>query len=159
MDQRRLQNVLRTKNLTHGVQLSVPLTFLAHFDVFCALLLYRPVAMIFLVQKRKFSFIRAHMPNKPSIEWDKSKVITTNQHYHQCLCLEAWHINSAHAPLNHVDGGLLTDAYLYLVKKRQLISYNRKGLLVAVCRSPLMKALQECGNVGFMNCNFFGYIH
>ena len=63
MDQRRLQNVLRTKNLTHGAQLSVPLMFLAHFDVFCALLLYRPVAMFFLVQKRKFSFIRAHMPN------------------------------------------------------------------------------------------------
>ena len=27
-----------------------------------------------------------------------------------------WHINSAHAPLNCNDGGLLTDAYLHLVK-------------------------------------------
>ena len=25
---------------------------------------------------------------------------------HQHLCLEAWHINSAHAPLNRDDGGL-----------------------------------------------------
>ena len=27
-----------------------------------------------------------------------------------------WHINSTHAPLNRDDGGLLTDAYLHLVK-------------------------------------------
>ena len=41
------------------------------------------------------------------IGWDKSKIITTNRRYHQRLCLEAWHINSAHAPLNRDDGGLL----------------------------------------------------
>ena len=45
------------------------------------------------------------------IEWDKSKIITTNWHYHQRLCLEAWHINSTHAPLNRDDGGLLPEAY------------------------------------------------
>ena len=38
--------------------------------------------------------------------------------YHQHLCLEAWHINSAHAPLNRDDGGLLPDAYLHLVRKK-----------------------------------------
>ena len=38
---------------------------------------------------------------------EKSKIITTNRRYNQCLCLEAWHINSAHAPLNRDDGGLL----------------------------------------------------
>ena len=32
-------------------------------------------------------------------------------------CLEAWHINSAHAPLNRDDGGLLPDAYLHLVNR------------------------------------------
>ena len=37
--------------------------------------------------------------------------------YHQRLCLEAWHINSAHAPLNRDDGGLLPDAYLHLVRR------------------------------------------
>ena len=37
---------------------------------------------------------------------------------HQRLCLEAWHINSAHAPLNRDDGGLLPDAYLHLVRKK-----------------------------------------
>ena len=53
-----------------------------------------------------------------TIGWDKSKIITTNQRYHQCLCLEAWHINSAHAPSNCDDGGLLPDAYLQLVRKK-----------------------------------------
>ena len=38
--------------------------------------------------------------------------------YHQHLCLEAWHINSAHAPLNRDDGGLLPDAYSHLVRKK-----------------------------------------
>ena len=37
------------------------------------------------------------------------------------LCLEAWHINSAHAPLNRDDGGLLPDAYLHLVRKKAVI--------------------------------------
>ena len=53
-----------------------------------------------------------------SIGWDNSKIITTNRRYHQHLCLEAWHINSAHAPLNRDDGGLLPDAYLHLVRKK-----------------------------------------
>ena len=50
--------------------------------------------------------------------WDKFKIITTNRGYHQRLCLEAWHINSAHAPLNRDDGGLFPDAYLHLVRKK-----------------------------------------
>ena len=37
---------------------------------------------------------------------------------HQRLSLEAWHINSAHAPLNRDDGGLLPDAYLHLFIKK-----------------------------------------
>ena len=45
-------------------------------------------------------------------------MITTNWPYHQRLCLEAWHINSALAPLNRDDGGLLPDAYLHLVRKK-----------------------------------------
>ena len=53
-----------------------------------------------------------------SIGWDNSKIITTNRRYHQRLCLDAWHINSAHAPLNRDDGGLLPDAYLHLVRKK-----------------------------------------
>ena len=32
---------------------------------------------------------------------------------------EVWHINSAHAPLNRDDGGLLPDAYLHLVRKKK----------------------------------------
>ena len=79
-----------------------------------------------------------------TIGWDNSKIITTNRRYHQRLCLEAWHINSAHAPLNRDDGGLLPDAYLHLVrKKRPLISDHIKGPLVAAFRSPLMKALER----------------
>ena len=53
-----------------------------------------------------------------TIGWDNSKIITTNRRYHQRLCLEAWHVNSAHAPLNRDDGGLLPDAYLHLVRKK-----------------------------------------
>ena len=52
------------------------------------------------------------------IGWDNSKIITTNRRYHQRLCLETWHINSAHAPLNRDDDGLLSDAYLHLVRKK-----------------------------------------
>ena len=37
--------------------------------------------------------------------------------YHQRRCLEAWHINSAHAPLNRDDGGLLPDVYLHLINR------------------------------------------
>ena len=52
-----------------------------------------------------------------TIGWDNFKIITPNRRY-QRLCLEAWHINSAHAPLNRDDGGLLPDAYLHLVRKK-----------------------------------------
>ena len=41
----------------------------------------------------------------------------------------------------HNNGGLLPDAHLLLVRKRQLISNCIKGPLVAAFRSPLMKAL------------------
>ena len=52
------------------------------------------------------------------VGWNSSKIITPNRRYHQRLCLEARHINSAHAPLNRDDGGLLPDAYLHLVRKK-----------------------------------------
>ena len=77
------------------------------------------------------------------MEWDKSKIITTNRHYHQHLCLEAWHINSAHTPLN-CDGGLLPDTHFTpLQKKEQQISEHIKGPLVTVIRSPLINALNR----------------
>ena len=41
-----------------------------------------------------------------AIAWDNSKIITTNRRYHQRRYLQAWHINSAHAPLNREDSGL-----------------------------------------------------
>ena len=53
-----------------------------------------------------------------TVGWDNSKIITTNRRYHQRLCLEAWYINSAHAPLNRDDGGLIPDTYLHLVRKK-----------------------------------------
>ena len=47
--------------------------------------------------------------------------------------------------VTNYDGGLLPDAYLHLVrkKKRPLISDHIKGPVVAVFRSPLMKALDR----------------
>ena len=53
-----------------------------------------------------------------TIGWDNSKIITANRRYHRRLCLKAWYINSAHAPLNRDDGSLPPDAYLHLVKKK-----------------------------------------
>ena len=53
-----------------------------------------------------------------TIGWENSKIITTNRRCHQRLCLEAWHINSAHAPLNRDDVGFLPDAYLHFLRKR-----------------------------------------
>ena len=44
------------------------------------------------------------------IGWDNSEITTI-------LCLEAWHINSAHALLTRDDSGLLPNAYLHLVRK------------------------------------------
>ena len=55
---------------------------------------------------------------KHSIAWGDSKIVTTNQRYHQRRCLEAWHINRTMNALNRDDGGLLPEAYLHLVNRR-----------------------------------------
>ena len=74
---------------------------------------------VFFCKKEKNSALSEHTClTNHTIGWDNSKIITTNRRYHQRLCLEAWHINSAHAPLNRDDGGLLPDAYLHLVRKK-----------------------------------------
>ena len=77
-----------------------------------------------------------------TIGWDKSKILTTNRRYHQRLCLEAWYINCAHAPLNRDDVGLLLTSIYTSSGKRQLISDRIRGPLIAAFRSPLMKALE-----------------
>ena len=71
----------------------------------------------FLLQKRKFSFIGAHIPNEPYNWGDNSKIITTNRRYHQRLCLEAWHINSTCAPLMMMAAYFLTPIYTLSEKK------------------------------------------
>ena len=43
---------------------------------------------------------------------------TYQENFEWRLCLEAWHINPAHAPVNHDDGGLLPDTYLHHVRKK-----------------------------------------
>lgn len=73
--------------------------------------------------------------------------MTTNRRYHKRLCLEAWNINSTHAPLNRNNGGLLLDAYVHHVRKKgQLIrvtSEHTREPLVAAIRSLLMKPLNR----------------
>ncbi|CAH3141251.1 unnamed protein product, partial [Porites lobata] len=60
-----------------------------------------------------------------TIAWDNSKIITTKRRYHlnisphQRLCLQGRHINSALAPLNRDDGGLLLNIYLHLIKRKR----------------------------------------
>ena len=102
---------------------------------------------VFFCKKENSALLEHTCPTNYTIGWDKSKIITTNWHYHQPLCLEAWHINSTHAPLNCDDGSLLPDAYLISLGKRQLNSDCVKGPLVVVFRSPLMKALDRSGKM------------
>ena len=53
-----------------------------------------------------------------TIAWDNSKIINTNSHYHQHLCLEAWHFNFTHVPLNpDYDGLHLKSIYISLEEK------------------------------------------
>ena len=73
---------------------------------------------VFLCKKENSALSEHTCLTNHTIGWDNSKIITTNRRYHQRLCLEAWHINSAHAPLNRDDGGLLLDTYLHLVRKK-----------------------------------------
>ena len=54
--------------------------------------------------------------------------------------MEAWHFNSAHAPLNRYDGGLLPEAYLHLFFWF-CESINMGPVLQG---SPLMKTLDRC---------------
>ena len=86
--------------------------------------------VVFFCKKENSALLEHTCPTNYTIGWDKSKIITTNWHYHQYLCLEAWHINSIHAPLNCDDGSLLPDAYLTSLGKRQLNSDCVKGPLV-----------------------------
>ena len=73
---------------------------------------------VFFCKKENSALFELICLTNHTIGWDKSKIITTNWRYHQRICLEAWHINSAHAPLNRDDGGLLPDAYLHLIRKK-----------------------------------------
>ena len=72
---------------------------------------------VFLCKKENSALSEHICLTNHAIGWDNSKIISTNWRYRQRLCLETWHINTAHAPLNRDDGGLLPDAYLHLVRK------------------------------------------
>ena len=84
--------------------------------------------------KKRFSFAKKE---NSALSEHTCPTNYTIRRYHQRLCLEAWHVNSAHALLNRDDGGLLPDAYSHLVRKRQPISNRIEGPLVAAFRSAL----------------------
>ena len=44
---------------------------------------------VFFCMKENSALLEHTCPTNYTIEWDKSKIITTNWHYHQYLCLEA----------------------------------------------------------------------
>ena len=46
-----------------------------------------------------------------TIGWDNYKIISSYRCYHQSLCLEAWHINFAHAPFVMMAAYCLTHIY------------------------------------------------
>ena len=83
-----------------------------------------------------------------SIAWGNSKIITTNRRYHQRRCLEAWHINSANAPLNRDDGGLLPDAYLHLIDRCHHLKSSIKENTLSAKITPDEDTRPECRNVG-----------
>ena len=60
--------------------------------------------LVFFCKKENSALFEHTCLTNHTIGWDKSKIITTNWRYHQRLCLEAWHINSANTPLNCDDG-------------------------------------------------------
>jgi len=67
---------------------------------------------------------------KPSIQFWRNnycETITTIWQYHQ-RPLEAWHVNSTHAPLNRDDGSILPDTYVHLIDKndRRLVSVKKE---------------------------------
>ena len=72
------------------------------------------------------SYKQAHQTDH-TVGWNNSEMITTNRWYHQCLRLDAWNINFAHAPLNRNDSGLLRDTYLHL----ELVDKNKRSLVSA----------------------------
>ena len=88
------------------------------FILFLAMTVTTNWKVVFFCKKENSALLEHTCLTNHTIGWDKSKIITTNRCYHQHLCLEAWHINSTHAPLNRDDGGLLPDAYLNLVRKK-----------------------------------------
>ena len=54
---------------------------------------------VFLCKKENSALSEHTCLTNHTIGWDNSKIITTNLRYHQRLCFEALHTNSAHAPL------------------------------------------------------------
>ena len=73
---------------------------------------------VFLCKKENSALSEETYRTNHTIGWENSKITTTNWCVHQRLCLEAWYINSVHVLLNRDDGGLLPDAYLYLVRQK-----------------------------------------
>lgn len=82
----------------------------------------KSIVLVLLLQVADYSNSRTNH----TIAWDYSKIITTKRRYHlklsphQRLCLQGRHINSALAPLNRDDGGLLLNIYLHLIKKKDV---------------------------------------
>ena len=68
---------------------------------------------VFLCKKENSALSERACHTNHKIGWNNSEIITTNRRNHQRLCLEAWHKNSAHAPLNRDDGDLSPDSYLH----------------------------------------------
>ena len=74
--------------------------------------------VVFFCKKENSALSEHTCLTNHTVEWGNSKIITTDRRYRQRLCLEVWHINSSHAPLNRDDGGLPPDAYLHLIRKK-----------------------------------------
>ena len=92
------------------------LNFLLKYFVIHAFKTYSVQYSSISLQKGKLSFVGKCLLNQPC-NCVNSKIITTNRLYDECLCLEAWHINSAQFSLSRGDGVLLPDSvYTSLIK-------------------------------------------
>jgi hypothetical protein len=52
---------------------------------------------------------------QPLFHISTASMITTNNRYHQRLCIEAWHINMSNHALNKDDRAYLPEEYMHLI--------------------------------------------
>jgi hypothetical protein len=88
---------------------------------------------------------------QPLFHISTASMITTNNRYHQRLCIEAWHINMSNHALNKDDRAYLPEEYMHLIgrwrrkffPRRQSDPSEMVGLLLRLCPKAYCTAATE----------------